>query len=273
MMASLNQTIVETQVPQGSVMAWWLGGTGFVFKTSAGTQIYVDPYLSNVVAQIFGVERGFPAPIAAEEARPDLLIATHWHEDHLDPGAIPVIAKNSDALFMCPPSARSRALSWGVPPDRVQNIQLGETHTFRDVKIQAVAARHLAGIPGWETPDAVGVILDFNGLHVYHSGDTEYDLRLRALKHENIHAAMVVINGIGGNMDAHEAALLVWQLGVKLAIPMHHILWKDTGSSHPDATLDPRLFEATYRKLGGSGAIRSLDIGESVQLTKAELAK
>src|SRR5262245_17535115 len=121
-MASLHQTISDTQVPAGSVIAWWLGGTGFIFKTPAGTQIYIDPYLSNIVAQIFGAERGFPAPVSAEEARPDLVIATHWHEDHLDPGAIPTLMRNSNAILWCPPSARSHAVSWGVNRDRVQNI-------------------------------------------------------------------------------------------------------------------------------------------------------
>lgn len=269
-MSSLQQTITETQALQGSVMAWWLGGTGFVFKTPAGTQIFIDPYLSNVVAQIFGVERGFPTPIAAEEARPDLVIATHWHEDHLDPGAIPIIMRNSNAELWCPPSARSHAVSWGVDRDRVQNIFAGETYVFKDVKIQIVPARHIAGIPGWEVPDAVGLILDFDGLRVYHTGDTEYDLRLRALKHENIHAAMLVINGITGNMDAHEAALLAWQLGVKVAIPMHHILWKDP-AANPDSTLDPALFEATYRKLEGPGITRSLAVGEGIHLVAQEL--
>jgi L-ascorbate 6-phosphate lactonase len=269
-MTSLAQQIAETQVERGSVMAWWLGGTGFVFKTSAGTQVYIDPYLSNIVAQIFGADRGFPTPIAAEEARPDVLIATHWHEDHLDPEAIPVIAAHSDALFLCPPSARSRAVSWGVPPSRVRNILTGETQTFRDVQIKVVPARHLANVPGWETPDAVGVILDFDGLRIYHSGDTEYDVRLRALKHEHIHAAMLVINGAGGNMDAHEAALLAWQLGVKVAIPMHHLLWKDN-SGTPDATLDPQLFESTYHNLGGQGVIRSLAVGEGIQFKVREL--
>jgi len=269
-MTSLNQTIAETHVPAGSVMAWWLGGTGFVFKTPAGTQIYIDPYLSNIVAEIFGIERGFPTPIEPEDARPDLVIATHWHEDHLDPAAIPMIAKHSDAVFMCPPSARSHAVSWGVPPNRVLNIQAGETHTFRDVKMQIVPARHLAGIPGWEVPDAVGIIFDFDGLRVYHTGDTEYDLRLRALKHRNIHVMMSVINGITGNMDAHEAAMLTWQVGAKVGIPMHHILWKDP-AYNPDQTLDPQLFEDTYRKLGGSGITRSLAVGEGIHLVAAEL--
>src|SRR5919199_634265 len=244
----LEDEIAQAFVSPGTVRAWWLGGTGFVFKTPASTLVYVDPYLSNSVAQIFGVERGFPIPIAPEDARPDLVISTHWHEDHLDPGTLPTIARNSDALFICPPTAQSRLLGWGVPRQRVQPIVSGESQEFRDVKINAVPARHIAGIPGWETPDALGVILDFDGLRVYHSGDTEYDLKLRALANQNIDVAMVVINGAGGNLNAHEAALLVWQLGARVVIPMHHILWKDlTGG--PGATLDPALLESTYKKL------------------------
>src|SRR5512146_1149915 len=155
----LAQTIAGTQVPSGQVMAWWLGGTGFVFKTAAGTQIYVDPYFSNCVAGIFGVERAFPAPVRAEEARPDLLIATHWHEDHLDPEGLPIVARSSQARFLGPPSCVSRLLGWGVPRGRVDALSAGQAHTFRDVTIAAVAARHIAGVPGWEADDAIGLLL------------------------------------------------------------------------------------------------------------------
>ncbi|HQZ54849.1 MAG TPA: hypothetical protein PLG23_15395, partial [Thermoflexales bacterium] len=75
-MTSLSRIISETQVPPGSVMAWWLSGTGFVLKTPAGTQIYIDPYFSNCVARIFGVERSGPPPVPVEDAQPDLVIAT-----------------------------------------------------------------------------------------------------------------------------------------------------------------------------------------------------
>ena len=87
-------------------MAWWLSGTGFVFKTSAGTQIYVDPYFSNCVAQIFGIDRAVPAAVPVEEAQPDLVVATHWHEDHLDPEGLPLLAQRSTTQFLCPPSCR-----------------------------------------------------------------------------------------------------------------------------------------------------------------------
>ncbi len=260
---------------QASVMVWWLGGTGFVFKTPTGTQVYVDPYFSNCAAQIFGVERAFPPPIPVEDAQPDLVVATHWHEDHLDPEALPVLARRSPTTqFLGPPSCRSRLLGWLVPSERVTPISAGETHTFRDVQITAVPARHLAGIPGWETPDAIGLLIETEGMRIYHTGDTEYDLRLRGLAYDTerpIDVMMTVINGAGGNMNAHEAALLAWQIRPRVLIPMHHILWKDF-SGGEQATLDPQLFADTYQRLGGAGEVKLLGVGEGVELLPRGLA-
>jgi L-ascorbate 6-phosphate lactonase len=268
-MSSLAKTIAETNVPLGSVMAWWLSGTGFVFKTPAGTQIYVDPYFSNCVSQIFGIERSAPPPVPVEEAQPDLVVATHWHEDHLDPEGLPLLAKRSPTQFLCPPSCRSRLLGWGVPTNRVTSISEGQTHEFRDVRITALPARHLAGIPGWEVPDAIGLLIEVESLRIYHTGDTEYDLRLRGLAYDKerpIDVMMTVINGTGGNMNAHEAALLAWQIKPKIVIPMHHILWKDSTGGE-QATLDPNAFAETYHRLGGNGQVRLLNVGEGIELS------
>jgi L-ascorbate metabolism protein UlaG (beta-lactamase superfamily) len=251
-------------------MAWWLGGTGFVFKTSAGTQLYIDPYFSDCVSQIFGISRAFPPPVPVAEASPDLVIATHWHEDHLDPEGLPILARRSSTHFLCPPSARSRLLGWLVPNERITAISEGQVHQFRDITITAVPARHLAGIPGWEVPDAIGLLIETEGLRIYHTGDTEYDLRLRALAYDRDHpidVMLTVINGAGGNMNAHEAALLAWHIQPKIAIPMHHILWKDfTGGEQ--ATLDPNHFAETYQRLGGKGQVKSLEVGEGIEFSK-----
>jgi L-ascorbate metabolism protein UlaG (beta-lactamase superfamily) len=250
-------------------MAWWLSGTGFVFKTSQGTQIYVDPYFSNCVAQIFGVERAVPPPIPVTEANPDLVVATHWHEDHLDPEGLPILAGRSTTRFLCPPSCRSRLLGWLIPGERVTDIVAGQAYTFRDVTITAVAARHLVGIPGWEVPDAIGLLIEAEGVRVYHTGDTEYDLRLRSLAYDKqrpIDVMLAVINGAGGNMNAHEAALLAWHIRPKVLIPMHHILWKDF-SGGEEATLDPNLLVATYKRLGGEGEVRLLAPGEGTEFS------
>src|SRR6185437_13451709 len=90
----LAAQIAAYPVPPGQAACWWLGGSGFVLKSPGGTQVYIDPYLSDSVQAIFGQGRAFPTPIAPEQARPDVLIVTHWHEDHLDPGTIPLIARH-----------------------------------------------------------------------------------------------------------------------------------------------------------------------------------
>lgn len=70
---------------------------------------------------------------------------------------------------------------------------------------------------------------------------------------------MTVINGAGGNMNAHEAALLAWHIKPKILIPMHHILWKDFSGGGP-ATLDPNLMTDTYRRLGGTAQVRRPEV-------------
>jgi L-ascorbate 6-phosphate lactonase len=262
----LVDRIASSKIPLGQVTAWWLGGSGFVLKTPAGTQIYLDPYLSDSVNGIFGQSRAFPPPIAPEEARPTVVVSSHSHEDHLDPGTIPVIARHSPSTqFIMPPSALSRALGWGVPRDRATALTEGQSIHVEDVVISHAPARHVVDTPGWEVPDAMGVILTIGNLTIYHSGDTEYDIRLRLLHRRTIDVFMVCINGVGGNMNAHEAALLAHQLNSRISIPMHHYLWA-TNTAGDEATLDPAVFAETYRKLGGSGRVVIPEIGMPIEI-------
>ncbi len=265
---NLSQRIAEANVAAGHISCWWLGGSGFVFKTPKSTVIYLDAYLSDAVKAIFGAERAFPPPIDSQEVRADAFIATHWHEDHLDPGLIPIAARNNpDARFIMPPSATAHALSWGVTRSQIAPLQWGQTLQIADVTVEATPARHDASIPGWEVPDAMGVLLSTKDVTVYHCGDTEYDVRLRRLKVRHPDVALLCINGITGNMDAHEAALMAWHLGAGLVVPIHHYLWaKTTGTA--EETLNPELFVATYGRLGGAGKAIIPTIGEELDLVR-----
>ncbi len=123
--------------------------------------------------------------------------------------------------------------------------------------------------PAGRCQNAIGLLIEAEGLRIYHTGDTEYDLRLRALAYDTerpIDVMMTVINGAGGNMNVHEAALLAWQIKPRVAIPMHHILWKNLNAG-PQETLDPTLFADTYQRLGGAGQVRLLEVGEGIELT------
>ena len=87
------------------------------------------------------------------------------------------------------------------------------------------------------TPDAVGYVLSCGDVSVYHSGDTEYDSEIIA-DTRGVGTSLVCINGTTGNMNVHEAALLAWLQGARLAVPFHYGLWRDADYGE-GATLDP----------------------------------
>jgi len=268
--ASLASRIASTRPAADSLAAWWLGGSGFIFKTPAGRQVWIDPYLSDIVKAMFGVARAFPPPITAAEAEPDFVISTHWHEDHLDPGCIPELARRRpNAKFIMSPGSMAHALSWGLPTTQVLPLSPGQTLDLGDVKLTAIVARHEAGVPGWEVPDAFGVILDFGGVRVFHTGDTDYDARIhRAVAATPLALATLCINGSVGNMNAHEAALLAWHLNARSVIPHHHLLWSRPAAKIPAfETLDPNLFADTYRKLGGKAQVLLPAVGGGYTVT------
>ncbi|MBP6506206.1 MAG: MBL fold metallo-hydrolase [Opitutaceae bacterium] len=269
-MSTLATQIALARPAAGSVAAWWLGGSGFIFKTPAGRQIWIDPYLSDIVQTMFGLGRAFPPPLTPAEAEPDIVISTHWHEDHLDPEAIPAIARHRPtAKFIMSPGAMSHAIPLGVPKEQITPLVPGGTLDLDGVKLTAIVARHEAGVPGWEVPDAFGVILDFGGVRVFHTGDTDYDARIhRAVGATPLALATLCINGSVGNMNAHEAALLAWHLNARTVIPHHHLIWERPPEKIPAyETLDPQLFADTYRKLGGTAQVLIPTVGEGFTLS------
>ena len=124
-----------------------------------------------------------------------------------------------------------RAQIWGWPAERTVRLDRGDSHQFGDVTVTATFARHDEEVA--MTGDAVGFLLDVGGVRFWDVADSEYDARLRPMREEGIDVMLVPINGVGGNMNAHEAALLVWQVAPRIAVPMHYGMW-------PDGAVRPR---------------------------------
>src|SRR5258708_5984 len=121
-------------------------------------------------------------------------------------------------------------------------------------------------VPCMLAEGAGGSLLDIGGVRLYPSGDTEYDHTMRATARANVDVMLVCINGTAGNMNAHEAALLAWQVRPRMVVPMHFGLWIDEGYTNlgGEATLDPQIFVDTYRKLGGEADVVIPEIGERI---------
>lgn len=220
----------------------WLLQAGFRIR-GQDVAVAVDPYLSDLCTDVYGLQRAVEAPLTAGALEVDAVCVSHWHEDHLDLPTV-LTALHAGSVIIAPPSCLARVrgvLSRDTSVDLglLRDIGPGEAVELRGATITAVPARH--AVPGYLTEDAVGYLVDLDGVRIYHSGDTDYDRSLLAAGAAPLDVALVCINGTGGNMNAVEAAALTAQLRPRIAVPMHVGLWTPDGYG-PDANLDPAVF-------------------------------
>jgi L-ascorbate 6-phosphate lactonase len=241
--ATLWAEITATTVRPRTLTMWWLYQAGLALKTPAGTIVLVDPYLSNAVERSYGIGRAVPAPLDPLDVDADVILASHSHEDHLDPDSIEPFFSHPKTTFIGPPLAVAKVAAAGVRPSRCTSVQRGDRVHVGDLTIRAVRANHVF-VPE-PVPDAVGYVFEAGGVSVYHSGDTEDDAGIDADTH-GVTVSLVPINGTAGNLDVTEAADLVRRQAPTLAIPFHYGLWPDDGYG-PGATLDPQVFVDSLR--------------------------
>lgn len=261
----LSRFTNETPDP-GTVACVWLGQAGYLFKTDRGTTVLLDPYLSDYAEMMWGLKRVVPPAFDYTGWSPDLLLSTHWHEDHLD---LPLVkhyagvAGQAGITLVGSHASIARSTSWGWPIDGAISLSAGESVDIDDVSIEATFARHET--PEAPAPDAIGFLLTLSGRTIWNVGDTEYDARVLPPGPDAPEVMLTPINGAGGNLDADEAALLAWKTQPKAVIPNHYDMWapQDFG---PGATLDPEQFKTTLARLGGGPTVRVLTVGEIVTL-------
>lgn len=266
-MGELGAKLTELDVQPGTGAVAWLGQAGFAIKSSGGTIALIDPYLSDYAEIAWGVKRAVPTPLEPHELTPDLILITHWHEDHLDKPTLVAYRDNPAVTLVAPASSLARASAWGWPAERQVMIEQGDSITIRDLEITATFARHddISSV----VPDAVGFRITAGDLRIWHVGDSEYDARLRGLRNESIDVMFVPINGGGGNMNAYEAALLTWWVDPPVAVPIHYDMWEPADFG-PGATLDPEIFSSALRTYGSSTVPFVMNRGDIAVLTVVE---
>lgn len=241
----------------------WLGQAGYEIRSHGGQLLLLDAYLSHNVEEELGQVRAVEPPVSIRDAQADVVLATHWHPDHLDPDLCRALRDTSRCLFVGPQSNTSRLTGWGIPADRIRELDRGETVAIGDFRMTAGYARH--DVRGWLVEDAISVVVEVDGVRILHSGDTEYDARVLAVgAHGPFDVGLFVINGSGGCMNAREAALMAHQLRPSVAVPMHYGLWPEERYG-PGATLDPQEFVDYCERLGGPATL-ILDHDETIDL-------
>ncbi len=263
MTTDLASRIREAKPQAGQVALFWLGQAGFVFKSTGGSVVYVDAYLSHSVERKFGTQwkRIMPPPMLADEVDCDWFVSTHEHDDHLDVDSIPTICINRRVRFAGPRECTAYYRSAGINEERYVELYPGKQVTLGDFTCTAVFADH-----GDQAPDAVGLLLECAGLRIYHTGDTALrPEEMRPVIKSNPQVILPCINGAFGNLNSESAAKLVSLTGAKLVIPTH--FW--TFVEHLG---NPLEFQHNCLKEAPDAQVKWLTQGEGILLSAADFA-
>jgi L-ascorbate 6-phosphate lactonase len=236
--SNFSKTIATREVPANQLAIYWLCQAGFAFKGHTGQIVYVDPYLSDVVERVIGFKRMTVSPTVPENVKAEVIVCTHEHLDHLDVDSLPIIAKNPSTQFVGPIECMKKFAELGISLDRCHLLEEEKAIEFDGVKVTGVFADH-----GTLAPDALGVILDFGDIRIYHTGDTAY----RPKEFEPVikmrpDVLLPCINGAFGNMNALEAAQLTQLIAPRVVLPTHFWMFVEQNG-------DPKSFIEHCSKL------------------------
>ncbi|HOS93603.1 MAG TPA: MBL fold metallo-hydrolase [Armatimonadota bacterium] len=237
-MTALALEIRDTIVEPRTLAIWYLAQAGFCIKTSMGTRVVIDAYLSDYCGREFGFKRMIPAVIAPDDLRADVLISTHSHGDHLDPDALEAFAAHPATQFIGSADCESVYVERGVAPDRYTLLRPGDETVIRDVAVRATYADH-----GELCPEAIGVTIAAEGLRIYNVGDSALrpEEMLRTVEGP-VDVMIAPINGAFGNLDAFEACQLGARVRPRLLIAAHFWMFIEHGG-------DPGRFLEEARNL------------------------
>lgn len=236
---SLSQKLSHTKVKPGQLAIFWVGQAGFLMKTDAGQILALDIYLSRSCERILNFKRLSASPIAPKEFSADYIFLTHFHADHLDVDAVPMLTSGKKCQIIASSCAAVKCKELGIDNDQIYELPAGDSLTDGSFTVHSLHCDHNP-----KAPLAVGFLFEFGKIRIYFSGDTCY--REEIVKEAAAFGpqiAVLPINGAFGNLNGIDAARMALQVGSQVVIPSH--FW--TFIEHSGPSGDPADFKAAMQ--------------------------
>ncbi|MFJ8749317.1 MBL fold metallo-hydrolase [Streptomyces sp. NPDC102441] len=174
--------------PATGLRVTWLGHSSVLTEID-GRRVLFDPVWGERCSPFAfaGPKRLHPVPLPLASLGPvDAVVISHDHYDHLDLPTIKALA-GTDTVFAVPLGVGAHLERWGVPLDRIRELDWNETTQIAGISLTATPARHFCGRglrnqqhTLWASWVVVGP-----EHRVYHSGDTGYFSGFQAIGAEH----------------------------------------------------------------------------------------
>ena len=146
--------LVSPEIYQGSDQAAasalaviWLGHSTVLAEID-GYRVLTDPVWSDRCSPsgIVGPHRLHPPPVELERLPAlDAVVISHDHYDHLDTDTIMALARTQRAPFFVPLGVGAHLRSWGVPEQRIVELDWNQSSKVDELTVICLPARHFSG--------------------------------------------------------------------------------------------------------------------------------
>jgi L-ascorbate metabolism protein UlaG (beta-lactamase superfamily) len=171
-------TVADLARPPATGLRLTWAGHSSVLAEIDGRRVLFDPVWGERCSPFAfaGPKRLHPVPLPLAALGPvDVVVISHDHYDHLDLPTIEALAR-TDTLFAVPLGVGAHLEHWGVPADRLRELDWHEETEVGGLTLTASPARHFCGRGLRSTQHTLWASWVVAGPdhRVYHSGDTGY---------------------------------------------------------------------------------------------------
>jgi L-ascorbate metabolism protein UlaG (beta-lactamase superfamily) len=149
-MVETDPAALESARKQGVRFVWL--GHSTVYLEIDGTRVLIDPVWSERASpfSILGPKRSHSVPMAlADLPTIDVVVISHDHYDHLDPGVVRELAPQG-VRFAVPLGIGADLEAWGVADEQIIELDWWEGAVVGSLALVATPARHFSG---WQVTD------------------------------------------------------------------------------------------------------------------------
>jgi L-ascorbate metabolism protein UlaG (beta-lactamase superfamily) len=141
--------LVTPELPRRAtdLAATWLGHATVLLEIG-GHWVLTDPVWSDRVSPsaTVGPRRNHPVPMELADLPPlSAILISHDHYDHLDTATIDALVRLQDAPIVVPLGISAHLRRWGVPENRIVELDWGQSHRVGDLTLTCTEARHFSG--------------------------------------------------------------------------------------------------------------------------------